>query len=397
MQGVNIAGFDFGSDIQGRANLTMSFGPVLSIGRGNSDGAGQMQHFIQQDGLNAFRLPVTWQYLINSNNLNGTAVNGTDPTVLPTSNGQLSAANVSRYDELVQACLATGSYCIIDLHNYARFEGQIIGQGGPTNDQFANLWSQLATMYRNESRVVFGVMNEPHDMPNLSTWADTVQAAVTAIRKAGATTQMILLPGDDFTSAQTFVSNGSAGNLSRVHNLDGSNTSLLFDVHKYLDADGSGTSRECVTDHIDDAFRPLAQFLVANGRQAILSETGGGNTASCLMFLCNELAFINANTDAFVGYTAWAAGGFSLDYNLTMTPKGSTGNFSDQETVRQCVVGTRRSASNSTGTSLDETTRSSASLGNQTVETSHAASQRLETGTLMLPFGVVGLAMALWV
>lgn len=151
-----------------------------------------MQHFVQQNGLNTFRLPVTWQFLINSNNLNGTAIAGTDPTVLPTSNGQLVAANVSQYNQLVQSCLATGSYCIIDIHNYARFEGQVIGQGGPTSEQFAFLWSQIATMYRNESKVIFGVMNEPHDLPSLPMWADTVQAAVTAIRMAGATTQVCL-------------------------------------------------------------------------------------------------------------------------------------------------------------------------------------------------------------
>lgn len=134
--------------------------------------------------------------------------------------------------------------------------------------------------YKNESRVIFGVMNEPHDIPDLALWAGTVQAAVTAIRTAGATQQMILLPGTDFTGAQTFVSNGSAGNLSRVHNLDGSNTSLIFDVHKYLDSDGSGTHLECVSDHVQDTFTPLARFLIANGRKAILSETGGGNTTS---------------------------------------------------------------------------------------------------------------------
>lgn len=149
-----------------------------------------MQHFVQADGLNTFRLPVTWQFLINSNNLNGSAINGPDPTVLPTSDGQLNAASAAQYDELVRACLATGSYCIVDIHNYARFEGQIIGQGGPTNDQFASLWSQIATMYKDESRVIFGVMNEPHHLPDLPMWADTVQAAVTAIRMAGATTQV---------------------------------------------------------------------------------------------------------------------------------------------------------------------------------------------------------------
>lgn len=108
----------------------------------------------------------------------------------------------------------------------------------------------------------------------------TVQAAVTAIRTAGATTQMILLPGNDFTGAQTYVSNGSFGNLSRVHNLDGSNTSLIFDVHKYLDSDGSGTHLECIANHVNDTFMPLSRVLVANGRKAILSETGGGNTTS---------------------------------------------------------------------------------------------------------------------
>lgn len=199
-------------------------------------------------------------------------------------------------------------------------------------------------------------MNEPHNIPDMKIWAATVQAAVTAIRQAGATTQMILLPGNDFTGAQTFVSNGSAGNLSNVHNPDGSNTSLIFDVHKYLDADGSGQALTCSSNHIQDTFMPLAMFLVANNRQAILSETGGGNSASvcipptwstwltfkCLTDFCNTLTFINANTDAYMGYVGWAAGGFSpTTYNLTMTPLGSAGNFTDQPIVKQCLVGTR--------------------------------------------------------
>jgi len=52
---------------------------------------------------------------------------------------------------------------------------------------------------------------------------------------------MILLPGNNFTSAEKFVSNGSADALSKVVNLDGSIDNLIFDVHKYLDSDNSGT------------------------------------------------------------------------------------------------------------------------------------------------------------
>lgn len=110
------------------------------------DGAAQMAHFSTQDNFNAYRLPVGWQYLVN-NKLGG----------------NLDAGNFDQYRGLVQACLATGSYCIIDIHNYARWNEQIIGQGGPSNSDFSSLWSQLAMAYAQEPKVVMGLMNEPHD------------------------------------------------------------------------------------------------------------------------------------------------------------------------------------------------------------------------------------------
>lgn len=119
--------------------------PLSSLG--GPDGAAQMAHFVKDDKLNIFRLPVGWQYLTGSN-LGGT----------------LNSANLQKYDQLVQACLKTGATCIIDIHNYARWNGKIIGQGGPTNDQFVNLWTQIATKYKSQSMIAFGVMNEPHEV-----------------------------------------------------------------------------------------------------------------------------------------------------------------------------------------------------------------------------------------
>lgn len=37
-------------------------------------------------------------------------------------------------------------------------------------------------------------MNEPHDVPNINTWAASVQAAVTAIRQAGYVLMIRLFP-----------------------------------------------------------------------------------------------------------------------------------------------------------------------------------------------------------
>jgi len=340
-EGVNVAGFDFGVDINGTALLASSQGPLTALG--GSDGAGQMTHFFNDDALNLFRLPVSWQFLIN-NNITLDGGNGTNGSADANAAGNtLDDVNFGNYDQLVQACLATGAHCIVDVHNYARFNGLIIGQGGPSNDQFASLWSQIATKYANETNIIFGVMNEPHNIPDISIWAQSVQAAVTAIRNAGATTQMILLPGNDFTGAQTFISNGSAGNLSLVRNPDGTNTSLIFDVHKYLDVDGSGTHLECVQNHIVDTFVPLTAYLKANGRQAMLTETGGGNSSSCLIDLCQELMFINANDDIYLGYAGWSAGGFGTTYNLTLTPiSNANGTFTDVPLLSECVVGTRQ-------------------------------------------------------
>ena len=66
----------------------------------------------------------------------------------------------------------------------------------------------------------------------------------------------------------------------------------------------------------------------------------------CLTDLCQELMFINSNSDAFLGYAGWAAGSFSpTTYNLTLTPfetmSGNKTMFTDQPILAQCIVGTR--------------------------------------------------------
>jgi hypothetical protein len=45
---------------------------------------------------------------------------------------------------------------------------------------------------------MFELVNEPHDL-DVTLWAGTVQAAIDAIRAAGATSQTILIPGTEYT------------------------------------------------------------------------------------------------------------------------------------------------------------------------------------------------------
>ncbi|EKM76512.1 hypothetical protein AGABI1DRAFT_115829 [Agaricus bisporus var. burnettii JB137-S8] len=319
--GVNIAGFDFGCNGDGSCTASAAWPPLTKYY--GHDGEGQMQHFVNDDGFNTFRLPVGWQFLTGD-------VEG----------GPIVAANLAKYDDLVQACLNTGAFCIIDIHNYARWDRGIIGQGGPTNDEFAALWSAIASKYASEERIMFGVMNEPHDVPDINAWAQSVQEVVTAIREAGATTQLILLPGNNWTSAETFVSNGSAAALQKVTNPNGSTDNLIFDVHKYLDSDNSGTHPECTTNNIDRAWAPLADWLRENKRQAINTETGGGNTDSCVQFMCQQVAYQAANSDVYLGFVGWGAGNFLTNYVLSETPTNNGNGWTDSLLVEKCLAPT---------------------------------------------------------
>jgi endoglucanase len=97
--GVNIAGFDFGCTIDGKCALTGTNKPYNIVSQGTA--LGQMSHFVKDDSLNAFRLPVGWQFLLN-NQLGGT----------------LDGNNAGQYDSLVQGCLNSGaSLCILERRN----------------------------------------------------------------------------------------------------------------------------------------------------------------------------------------------------------------------------------------------------------------------------------------
>lgn len=160
-----------------------------------------------------------------------------------------------------------------------------------------------------------------------------------AIRKAGATENKILLPGNDWTHASLFVDNGSAAALSKVKNLDGSTTNLIFDVHQYLDSDGSGTHTSCTTNNVD-AFNSLAEWLRTNERQAILTETGGGpSDSSCLKAVCEQLDVLNQYSDAYLGWTGWAAGMFASSYELSEVPTKNGNSWTDVPLVTQCIAG----------------------------------------------------------
>ncbi|KIO21025.1 glycoside hydrolase family 5 protein, partial [Tulasnella calospora MUT 4182] len=308
----DIAGFEFGCKDDG--SCTPPNSPPLTS---KADGCGQMKWFYSK-GMNTFRLPIGWQY------------------ATPTLGGSFDPTMWGSYDKLVQCCLSLpGAYCVVDVHNWARWNGAVIGQS-MSDAPYIKLWQMIATQYASEPRVIFGLMNEPWKL-NLSAWATTLQRVVNAVRPI-APRHVILLPGIEFAHADTFISSGTATTLDAITNPDGTKNNLLFDLHQWLDKGNLGTSSVCVTNNIA-VFTPVVNWLRCNKRKAFLSATGGGNAASdnCMSFMCQQMSYLFSNSDVIVGYTGWAAGSYDTTYIYDETPTWLGSPWSDTPLVASCM------------------------------------------------------------
>jgi len=207
-----------------------------------------------------------------------------------------------------------GAYAILDPHNYMRYNdpsqqpttGSVIGSGtsgAATTAQFGTFWGELATRFANNSKVIFGLMNEPHDMPTSLILANN-QAAIDAIRKAGAK-QLIIAPGNGYTGGHSWM-DGSDSSGATLYKIKDPLNNTAFDIHEYVDTDFSGTHQPC-TNLASTKLAPVTAWLKQYGFKAMITEFGVSPQASCDSYVTDIINYM-ANNDVYIGWTAWAAG-----------------------------------------------------------------------------------------
>lgn len=64
-----------------------------------------------------------------------------------------------------------------------------------------------------------------------------------------------------------------------------------------VQCDTSGTHAQCVTNNIESSWYPLTTWLREYGRQALNTETGGGDVDSCIGYLSQQIGYQAANSD----------------------------------------------------------------------------------------------------
>lgn len=257
-------------------------------------------------GANVLRIPFLWERM------------------QPALNGPLSANELDHLDDLVTAAGARHVMVILDIHNAGMYEHQLIGSGGVPATAFYDLWTRLATHYRDKPFVAFGLMNEPYKH-QADSWALIAQGAIDAIRKTGAK-QLILVPGTRWSGAHSWMwNNGGPSNAEALRDIKDPQNYFVFEAHQYLDSDSSGTHPNCVSKEIGEKrLEGMTDWLRQTGHQAFLGEFGASKDPVCIEAMRRMLRYLNANSDVWVGWTYWAAAAWFGDYMFNVYPPDPT-------------------------------------------------------------------------
>jgi endoglucanase len=247
-------------------------------------------------GMTIFRMPFLWERLQR------------------TLGGSLDPTELGRLDDIVNYATSKGARVIVDPHNYARYGGAAIGSASVTGANFADFWSKLATHYSSNGLVVFGLMNEPHDI-DVHTWLGAANGAIASIRAAGAT-NLILVPGTNWTGAASWTSGSGANDNTVMIGVVDSGNNYAYEVHQYLDSDSTGSHTTCVSSTVGATrVQPFMDWLKANNRRGFLGEFGGGAAAdteaqdqTCATAIDSMLSLVEGDPSLWQGWTYWAGG-----------------------------------------------------------------------------------------
>lgn len=289
--GVNLSGAGFGSSVLPGKHGTNYIYPAESY----------YQKYAEL-GLNLVRLPFLWE------------------RIQPQLDGELNAAELARLVQSLDFADKHGVKVILDLHNYYRYYGKLIGSDEVPIASFADVWRRLAIEVGNHPALSgYGLMNEPHNTNGL--WPEAALAASQAIRQIEQE-HWIYVAGDRYSSAWHWPKSNTR--LIDDPWMRDPRNNLIYEAHMYLDRDTSGmyydkTETFAPTLGIDRAS-PFVNWLKEHNLRGHIGEFGVPDYADdAIVAMDNMLAYLRDNC---VSLTYWAAGPWWGEYVLALDVKG---------------------------------------------------------------------------
>ena len=185
-------------------------------------------------------------------------------------------------------------------------------------------------MYKNNQKVIFGLMNDPNGIDS-AVWRDICNQVIVAIRQTRAN-NLVLVPPVQWSRVHTWSADGygTPNSVGMLGIVDSANN-FAYEVHQFLNPEGSGLTDDCVGPNIGEQF--LTEFTAwcrQHGFKAILTEMGIANNDGCRVALTNLLTWLDANANVWSGWTWWSAGPMQVDWSYSLQPKNDGATLVDK-------------------------------------------------------------------
>ena len=289
--GINLAGAEFGADVAL---------PGVYLKQYIYPGEADFKRYAERN-LKLVRLPFRWE------------------RIQPRLNGELNRAELGRLLATLDHARKYGMQVILDMHNYYRYYGKMIGSGDVPVSAFADTWRRIAQQVAKHPAVYgYGLMNEPHTTNGK--WPEAALAAAKSIRSVD-TQHWVIIAGDRWSSAFHWPSYNTRL-VSDPWMRDAKNN-LMFEAHLYFDKDYSGyyTNRNEVYDPMIGVVRakPFVEWLSKYRLRGFIGEHGAPDySPSAVAATDNLLRYLGQHC---IPSTYWAAGPWWNDYALSLDVK----------------------------------------------------------------------------
>ncbi|WP_236712038.1 DUF4214 domain-containing protein [Pseudomonas sp. EpS/L25] len=286
--GLNLSGAGFAPQVLPGVNGTHFIFPVEAYFKQWSE-----------RGVKLIRFPILWERL------------------QPTLGGALDPTYAALIDRTFGYADQYGMQVILDLHNYMRYRGVVIGTGNVAYAHYQDVMTRIAQRWSSRpSLYAYDLMNEPHDA--VSQWQVAAQYGINGVRTYDST-RPIMIEGNGWAEATRW----PQWNDSLLSLKDPANN-LVYQAHVYFDGVGGGGNYANTSasgygdDYGIERVRPFVEWLKKNGKRGMIGEFGVPDSDPRWNTIMDRmLAYLRQNC---IPATYWAAGPGWGNYNLSVEP-----------------------------------------------------------------------------
>jgi len=223
----------------------------------------------------------------------------------------LLLSDIAALDKVVAYAQSKGVNTILDLHQYGKINGLLVGRDPNATEDLTAFWQILAKRYASKPGVMLGIMNEPN-IQNVAEWFAAAKAVHAGIRSVN-TTIPILMPGTGWSGAHSWVKNGNAAAFDALP----ADPYLYADVHQYLDTYSTGQGQTPKPGYGTVCLKAATEWARARKRKLALTEFGFGTSDEYMREAYDALTYMRANSDVWKIFTGWTMGAWYPDSYFT--------------------------------------------------------------------------------